>query len=203
MTEADARHMDRALELAARGLGNTWPNPSVGCVLVHGDEVVGEGWTQPGGRPHAEVHALADAGPRARGATAYVTLEPCAHHGRTGPCAVALAEAGIARVVVALGDPDTRVSGRGLKILRDAGITVETEGSRVVPPMEADARPVPCTPPSDAGRGPPPTVLRAVSTLSGFPQKTASGTNSLRGILGAEAPLSAIVSSIEVRVTWL
>lgn len=118
--------MDRALQLAARGLGNTWPNPAVGCVIVADGQVVGEGWTQPGGRPHAEVDALTKAGPRAAGATAYVTLEPCAHTGRTGPCAVALAEAGVARVVAALEDPDSRVAGRGLALLRKAGIAVDT-----------------------------------------------------------------------------
>ncbi|MSU89189.1 bifunctional diaminohydroxyphosphoribosylaminopyrimidine deaminase/5-amino-6-(5-phosphoribosylamino)uracil reductase RibD [Rhodobacteraceae bacterium 2CG4] len=118
--------MERALDLARNGLGNTWPNPAVGCVLVAADAVVGEGWTRPGGRPHAETEALSAAGARARGATAYVTLEPCAHRGQTGPCAVALAEAGVARVVVALHDPDPRVSGRGLEILRKAGIAVET-----------------------------------------------------------------------------
>jgi len=124
---SDGRFMDRALQLAARGLGNTWPNPAVGCVIVADDgQVVGEGWTQPGGRPHAEIEALAKAGPRAAGATAYVTLEPCAHTGRTGPCAVALAEAGVARVVAALEDPDSRVAGRGLALLRKAGIAVDT-----------------------------------------------------------------------------
>ena len=86
--------MDHALALARRGLGNTWPNPAVGCVLVRDGRVVGRGWTQPGGRPHAEVRALAQAGEAARGATAYVTLEPCAHHGKTPPCAEALIRSG-------------------------------------------------------------------------------------------------------------
>ncbi|MCB1349163.1 MAG: bifunctional diaminohydroxyphosphoribosylaminopyrimidine deaminase/5-amino-6-(5-phosphoribosylamino)uracil reductase RibD, partial [Maritimibacter sp.] len=103
--------MAHALALGRRGLGNTWPNPAVGCVIVSGDRVVGRGWTQPGGRPHAEVVALAQAGVAARGATAYVTLEPCAHHGKTPPCAEALVAAGVARVVVALTDPDPRVNG--------------------------------------------------------------------------------------------
>jgi diaminohydroxyphosphoribosylaminopyrimidine deaminase/5-amino-6-(5-phosphoribosylamino)uracil reductase len=123
----DARHMAHALALAARGLGNVWPNPAVGCVLVAGGRVVGRGWTQPGGRPHAEVIALTHAGPAAQGATAYVTLEPCAHHGQTGPCAEALVAAGVGRVVSATTDPDPRVAGRGHAILRAAGITV-TEG---------------------------------------------------------------------------
>jgi len=108
-----------------RGLGNTWPNPAVGCVLVKHGQVIGRGWTQPGGRPHAETEALRRAGPGARGATAYVTLEPSSHHGRTPPCCEALAAAGVARVVVAMRDPDPRVNGRGLTLLRDACIVVE------------------------------------------------------------------------------
>jgi diaminohydroxyphosphoribosylaminopyrimidine deaminase / 5-amino-6-(5-phosphoribosylamino)uracil reductase len=123
----DTEHMAHALRLAARGLGNVWPNPAVGCVLVRGGQVVGRGWTQPGGRPHAEVRALDQAGPLAEGATAYVTLEPCAHHGQTPPCAEALIAARVARVVTALTDPDPRVSGRGHAMLRAAGIAV-TEG---------------------------------------------------------------------------
>ncbi len=121
---ADLRAMDHALVLARRGLGNVWPNPAVGCVIMAGTRVVGRGWTQPGGRPHAEAMALAQAGGRARGATAYVTLEPCAHHGRTPPCAGALADAGVARVVSALTDPDPRVAGRGHALLRAAGVSV-------------------------------------------------------------------------------
>lgn len=123
--DADASHMHAALQLAARGLGNTWPNPAVGCVLVKDGTVVGRGWTQPGGRPHAETQALDRAGALAHGATAYVTLEPCSHHGRTPPCCDALIRAGVARVVVALRDPDARVDGRGFARLRAAGITVE------------------------------------------------------------------------------
>ena len=120
--------MRRALRLARGALGTTAPNPAVGCVIVAGDgRIVGEGHTQPGGRPHAEAVALAMAGPAAAGASAYVTLEPCAHHGRTPPCAKALVAAGVRRVVVAAGvDPDPRVQGRGLAILRQAGIAVET-----------------------------------------------------------------------------
>lgn len=123
----DNTHMSHALRLARRGLGNVWPNPAVGCVLIRAGRVVGRGWTQPGGRPHAERVALAQAGPLARGATAYVTLEPCAHHGQTSPCAEALIEAGISRVVSAHTDPDPRVAGRGHAILQAAGIEV-TEG---------------------------------------------------------------------------
>lgn len=121
---SDSAVMRSALALAERGLGNTWPNPAVGCVLVKEGRVVGRGWTQPGGRPHAETQALAQAGDAARGATAYVTLEPCSHHGQTPPCADALIAAGIVRCVVACGDSDPRVAGRGIARLRDAGIVV-------------------------------------------------------------------------------
>jgi diaminohydroxyphosphoribosylaminopyrimidine deaminase/5-amino-6-(5-phosphoribosylamino)uracil reductase len=123
--ERDLAHMRAALALARRGLGQVWPNPAVGCVIVQDGRVVGRGWTQPGGRPHAETEALARAGAAAKGATAYVTLEPCSHHGKTPPCADALIGAGIARVVVALEDPDPRVSGAGVARLSVAGITVE------------------------------------------------------------------------------
>ncbi|NEX47853.1 bifunctional diaminohydroxyphosphoribosylaminopyrimidine deaminase/5-amino-6-(5-phosphoribosylamino)uracil reductase RibD [Rhodobacter sp. ETT8] len=115
--------MAHALALAARGLGRTWPNPAVGCVIVREGRILGRGWTQPGGRPHAERRALDQAGD-ARGATAYVTLEPCAHHGKTPPCAEALVTAGLSRVVTALTDPDPRVSGKGHAMLRAAGISV-------------------------------------------------------------------------------
>lgn len=127
MTARDIRFMQMALSLGRRGLGTVWPNPAVGCVIVQGARVVGRGWTAPGGRPHAETQALAQAGEAARGATAYVTLEPCAHHGQTPPCAQALIAAGIARVVCALGDPDPRVSGAGFRMLEDAGICVTRE----------------------------------------------------------------------------
>ncbi|MES2915651.1 MAG: bifunctional diaminohydroxyphosphoribosylaminopyrimidine deaminase/5-amino-6-(5-phosphoribosylamino)uracil reductase RibD [Pseudomonadota bacterium] len=119
--------MAHALRLAARGIGNVWPNPAVGCVIVKDGIIVGRGWTQPGGRPHAEVRALDQAGPLADGASAYVTLEPCAHHGQTPPCAEALIAAKVARVVTAVTDPDPRVSGKGHAKLRQAGIAV-TEG---------------------------------------------------------------------------
>ena len=121
----DAAHMAAALALGRRGLGRVWPNPAVGCVLAHGNRVVARGWTQPGGRPHAEAEALARAGAAARGATCYVTLEPCSHRGRAPPCADALVEAGIGRVVAAAGDPDPRVSGQGFARLSAAGIAVE------------------------------------------------------------------------------
>jgi diaminohydroxyphosphoribosylaminopyrimidine deaminase/5-amino-6-(5-phosphoribosylamino)uracil reductase len=116
--------MKSALGLAARGLGDVWPNPAVGCVVVKSGRVVGRGHTQAGGRPHAEAVALAQAGAGARDGVAYVTLEPCAHHGETPPCADALAAAGVARVVIAAGDPDPRTNGRGVALLRDAGIDV-------------------------------------------------------------------------------
>lgn len=118
--------MARALGLARRGLGRVAPNPAVGCIIARGDRILGRGWTQPCGRPHAERMALDAAGAAARGATAYVTLEPCAHHGRTPPCADALIAAGIARVVAPFEDPDPRVSGRGFARLAAAGIRVET-----------------------------------------------------------------------------
>ncbi|MBK1866267.1 bifunctional diaminohydroxyphosphoribosylaminopyrimidine deaminase/5-amino-6-(5-phosphoribosylamino)uracil reductase RibD [Taklimakanibacter albus] len=123
---ADLAFMTRAVRLGHRALGTTAENPPVGCVIVKDGVIVGLGWTQPGGRPHAEVAALRMAGAAARGATAYVTLEPCAHHGRTPPCAEALAKAGVVRVVAAVEDPDPRVSGGGFAILRQAGISVVT-----------------------------------------------------------------------------
>lgn len=130
-TATDALYMARALRLAERGLWTTAPNPAVGCVLVQPDDpgeagaVVGEGWHVQAGGPHAEVHALRAAGERARGATAYVTLEPCNHHGRTPPCVEALIAAGVARVVAAMVDPDPRTAGQGLARLRAAGIEAE------------------------------------------------------------------------------
>jgi diaminohydroxyphosphoribosylaminopyrimidine deaminase / 5-amino-6-(5-phosphoribosylamino)uracil reductase len=125
-TAADLHHMRHALMLAERALGSTAPNPAVGCVIVKDDIVLGRGSTARGGRPHAETAALNQAGAAARGATAYVTLEPCAHTGQTPPCAEALIAAGIARVVAAVEDPDPRVCGRGLDKLREAGVAVVT-----------------------------------------------------------------------------
>ncbi|MEL6792651.1 MAG: bifunctional diaminohydroxyphosphoribosylaminopyrimidine deaminase/5-amino-6-(5-phosphoribosylamino)uracil reductase RibD [Pseudomonadota bacterium] len=122
----DARWMRAAIAIGRRGLGRVWPNPAVGCVIVNETGLIGRGWTQPGGRPHAEAMALAQAGEAARGATAYVSLEPCAHHGKTPPCADALAAAGVARVVSPMEDPDPRVAGRGFAALRAAGVIVET-----------------------------------------------------------------------------
>ena len=170
--------MRHALGLGARGLGNTWPNPAVGCVIVQGSRIVGRGWTQPGGRPHAETMALAQAGAAARGATAYVTLEPCAHHGKTPPCAEALIAAGVARVVTALHDPDPRVAGQGHALLRGAGIAV-TEG------VEADAARV-----AHAGflrrvtEGLPALTLKLATTLDG---RIATASGESRWITGPEA----------------
>ena len=124
MEAADRALLERCLELAERGARTAAPNPLVGCVLVRDGAVIGEGWHERPGLPHAEINALAAAGD-ARGATAYVSLEPCAHHGRTPPCADALIEAGVTRVVVAAGDPDPRTDGQGLERLRTAGIDVE------------------------------------------------------------------------------
>jgi diaminohydroxyphosphoribosylaminopyrimidine deaminase/5-amino-6-(5-phosphoribosylamino)uracil reductase len=181
-TEADRQHMRAALALARRGLGTVWPNPAVGCVIVRDGRVLGRGWTQPGGRPHAETEALAMAGLAARGATVYVTLEPCAHHGKTPPCAEALVAAGVARVVVATGDPDPRVSGRGVEILVRAGIEV-VEGV-----LEAEAAEV------NAGfflrvrENRPLVTLKLASTLDG---RIATHSGESRWITGDAARASA------------
>lgn len=123
-SDTDRHYMARALALAWQGVNTTMPNPRVGCVIVKDGEVVGEGWHYQAGQPHAEVLALAEAGERARGATVYVTLEPCAHQGRTPPCADRLVEAGVARVIAAIEDPNQLVNGQGLARLRQAGIVV-------------------------------------------------------------------------------
>ena len=179
---SDTDHMRTALALAARGLGNTWPNPAVGCVIVtsgpNGDRIVGRGWTQPGGRPHAERRALAQAGAAARGATAYVTLEPCAHHGQTPPCAEGLIEAGVARVVSALTDPDPRVAGRGHAMLRAAGIEV-AEGL-----CAAEARRLNAGFLKRVERGLPHVTLKLATTLDG---RIATASGESRWITGPEA----------------
>lgn len=153
--------MALALALGARGLGQVWPNPAVGCVIVREGRIVGRGWTAPGGRPHAETRALAQAGAAARGATAYVTLEPCAHHGQTPPCADALIAAGVARVVCALTDPDPRVNGGGLARLRAAGIAVTTGVG------EAEAARDQAGFLSRLSRGRPMVTLKLATTLDG------------------------------------
>ena len=122
---ADYRYMARALQLAKKGVGSTSPNPNVGCVLAKNGEMIAEGWHEKAGQPHAEINALQQAGNNAEGSTAYVTLEPCCHHGKTPPCTDALIKAKVSRVVAAMVDPHSRVAGQGLKILEQAGITVE------------------------------------------------------------------------------
>ena len=120
--------MHAALVLARRGLGSAWPNPAVGCVLAREDldgRIIGRGWTQPGGRPHAETEALSRAGALTQGATAYVTLEPCDHQGETPPCTEALIAAGVTRCVIAIEDPDPRVSGAGIRRLANAGVETQ------------------------------------------------------------------------------
>ena len=170
--------MAHALRLAARGLGNVWPNPAVGCVLVRDGVVVGRGWTQPGGRPHAEVRALQQAGALAEGATAYVTLEPCAHHGHTPPCATALINAKVARVVTALTDPDPRVSGKGHAMLRAAGIAV-TEGVLTAEATHLNAGFL-----KRVTQGLPFVTLKLAASLDG---RTATATGESRWITGPEA----------------
>jgi diaminohydroxyphosphoribosylaminopyrimidine deaminase/5-amino-6-(5-phosphoribosylamino)uracil reductase len=170
--------MRHALALAARGLGRVWPNPAVGCVLVRDGRVVGRGWTQPGGRPHAETEALARAGAAARGTTAYVTLEPCAHHGQTPPCAGALVAAGVARVVSALADPDPRVSGRGHAALRAAGVEV-VEGV-----CAAEARALQAGFLSRITRGRPMVTLKLAQSLDG---RIATAEGESRWITGPAA----------------
>jgi len=179
---SDEEHMRAALALARRGLGNSWPNPSVGCVLVRGGRVVGRGVTAPGGRPHAEVVALAAAGALARSATAYVTLEPCSHHGRTPPCADALIAAGVACVVVACGDPDRRVDGAGVASLRAAGIKV------VVGTLAAEAQSLQAGFLTRTGLGRPMITLKLASTLDG---RIATRTGESQWITGPEARRAA------------
>lgn len=177
VTDADLNHMSHALALAARGLGRTWPNPAVGCVITHDGRILGRGWTQPGGRPHAERRALDQAGD-ASGATAYVTLEPCAHHGKTPPCAEALISARVARVVTALTDPDPRVAGRGHAMLRQAGILV-TEGV-----MQDQARRLNAGFLKRVTKGLPFVTLKLATTIDG---RIATSTGESRWITGAEA----------------
>jgi diaminohydroxyphosphoribosylaminopyrimidine deaminase/5-amino-6-(5-phosphoribosylamino)uracil reductase len=174
----DLSHMRAALALAQRGLGTTWPNPSVGCVIVRDGRVVGRGLTQPGGRPHAEPVALAMAGEQARGATAYVTLEPCCHWGRSPPCTNALIAAGVARVVTGTGDPDPRVNGQGLAQLRDAGIEVETGV------LQAEADDVLLGFRMRVMRQRPMVTLKLASTLDG---RIATAANESQWITGVDA----------------
>lgn len=177
-TAADRMHMARAIELALHGLGTTEPNPRVGCVVVRAGQVVGEGWHARAGGPHAEVVALAAAGTAARGATAYVSLEPCCHHGRTPPCTEALVAAGVARVVYACGDPNPRVAGGGAARLRAADI--EVEGGV----LDAEARAVNPGFLARMARGRPWLRLKVAASLDG---RTALADGRSRWITGPEA----------------
>jgi diaminohydroxyphosphoribosylaminopyrimidine deaminase/5-amino-6-(5-phosphoribosylamino)uracil reductase len=167
-----------ALALARRGLGNVWPNPAVGCVIVKNGRLVGRGWTQPGGRPHAETEALARAGAAARGATAYVTLEPCAHWGKTPPCADALITAGVSRVVVAIEDPDPRVASAGFARLSAAGVRVE-RGLCAAEAAEVNAGFL-----SRVQRGRPLVTLKLATSLDG---RIATASGESRWITGPQA----------------
>ena len=173
-----AAWMARALQLARRGIYTTHPNPRVGCVLVKNRQLVGEGWHLRAGEPHAEVHALRMAGQAAQRATAYVTLEPCSHHGRTGPCAVALIEAGVKRVVVAMQDPNPEVAGRGIAMLREAGIEVE------VGLLEEEARALNVGFVSRMTRGRPHVRLKMAMSLDG---RTAMQSGESQWITGPHA----------------
>ena len=174
----DHRFMARALQLAQRGLYGTTPNPRVGCVIVRGGSAVGEGWHERAGAPHAEVHALAAAGAEARGATAYVSLEPCAHHGLTAPCADALVAAEIGRVVVAMQDPNPLVAGRGIALLRQSGIAVEFGL------LEGEARELNIGFVSRMTRSRPWVRMKLAASLDG---KTALNNGKSRWITGAAA----------------
>jgi len=175
---ADHAHMARALQLAARGLYTTHPNPRVGCVIVRDGRVVGEGWHERAGTPHAEVHALKAAGDAARGGTVYVTLEPCSHHGRTPPCAEALVNAGVARVVAAMTDPNPLVAGGGIAMLTLAGIQAE------IGLLESEARALNPGFISRMTRQRPWVRLKTASTLDG---KTALANGTSQWITGEAA----------------
>ncbi len=175
---ADQQHMAEALRLAERGLFSTSPNPRVGCVLVRDGQVVGTGWHEKTGEAHAEVLALRAADARARGATAYVTLEPCSHHGRTPPCIDALIGAGIARVVAAMQDPNPRVAGSGFERLRAAGIQVESGL------MEDEARELNIGFIARMSRGRPWVRMKIAASLDG---RTALANGQSQWITGAEA----------------
>jgi diaminohydroxyphosphoribosylaminopyrimidine deaminase/5-amino-6-(5-phosphoribosylamino)uracil reductase len=182
----------RAVELAERGRGKTYPNPLVGAVVVRGGEVVGEGWHERHGGPHAEVNALRAAGDRARGATLYVSLEPCTHHGTTPPCVDAILEAGVGRVVVGVRDPNPKVSGGGVERLRDAGIDVEV----VVGEPARRARDLNAGYLSVHERGRPWVIYKAAVTLDGrmtVPgQRWVSGEESRRRVHELRAWVDAV-----------
>ncbi len=174
----DHLYMTQALRLAERGLFTTTPNPRVGCVIVKDGVVIGEGWHERAGEAHAEVHALRAAGQNARGATAYVTLEPCSHHGRTPPCAEALIAAGVGRVVAAMTDPNPQVAGRGLEMLRSAGIATECGL------LENDARELNIGFVSRMTRARPWLRLKTAASLDG---KTALNSGTSQWITGPDA----------------
>jgi len=174
----DHLHMASALRLAERGLNTTMPNPRVGCILVRDGQVVGQGWHERAGEPHAESQALRAAGEHARGATAYVSLEPCSHHGRTPPCANALIDAGIGRVVAAMRDPNPQVSGRGLELLTLAGVTAQ------VGLLEAEARELNVGFVSRMTRGRPWLRLKTAASIDG---KTALENGDSKWITGEAA----------------
>lgn len=178
MSFDDVRWMRLALSLGARGAGQVWPNPAVGCVIVKHGRVMGRGWTGPGGRPHAETEALAQAGDAAVGATAYVSLEPCAHWGQTPPCADALVRASVARVVVGLRDPDPRTDGSGIDRLRAGGVAVTG------PVLEAEARRAHRGFLSRIERGRPSLTLKLASSFDG---RIATATGESQWITGPEA----------------
>ncbi|MEA2120533.1 bifunctional diaminohydroxyphosphoribosylaminopyrimidine deaminase/5-amino-6-(5-phosphoribosylamino)uracil reductase RibD [Halovibrio sp. HP20-50] len=196
-SQADHRYMARALQLAEKGLYTTDPNPRVGCVIVRDEQVVGEGYHRRAGEPHAEIHALNAAGEQAQGATAYVTLEPCAHTGRTGPCAVALCNAKVARVVIAMVDPNPQVSGRGIEILEAAGVKV------TVGLLESEARALNPGFIARISKQRPFVRLKMAMSLDG---RTAMGSGESQWITGPEARChvqrlrarsSAILSGVE------
>jgi len=181
VTSLDVQFMQTALVLARRGLGKVWPNPAVGCVLVRNGKIVGRGWTQPGGRPHSETEALRRASTESRGATAYISLEPCDHYGKTGPCTEAIIAAGIRRVVIAVEDPDPRVAGKGIKRLRSAGVAVTVGVCR-----EAAAE-------LNAGF--------FLSILSGRPLITLKAATSLDGRIATRTGKSRWITGTESRAT--
>lgn len=198
---ADIEFMKRALQLAERGMFTTDPNPRVGCVVVQNGEIVGEGWHEKAGEPHAEVHALRDAGEKAKAATAYVSLEPCSHFGRTPPCCDALAAAGVNRVVVAMQDPNPLVSGKGIGRLRNAGIQVD------VGCLDAEARALNSGFTKRMSIGLPFVRVKMAISADG---RTAMASGESKWITGAEARLdvqrwrarsSAIVTSISTVLT--
>ena len=197
----DVRFMRIALALARRGLGNVWPNPAVGCILLKDDVIVGRGWTQPGGRPHAETEALARAGQASVGATAFITLEPCCHQGKTPPCTDALISAGVSRVVAAANDPDPRVAGNGIAKLRASGIQT------VVGVCESDALELNAGFISRVTRARPLVHLKMASTLDGKiatfrgESKWITGSQARRRVHAMRAEVDAVLVGIGTALT--